>query len=889
MKKKLLHIVILLLTLVLFSCKQQKTDFQLAENGVLKVDSIFENQMFPLDGQWEFYWKKLLIPSNFEKYSADTAAFVKVNSVWNNYIVDGQKIGNFTYGTFHLQLVIPKGEYALKFKRIETAYNIWVDDLLVAQNGTVGTNANSSVPDLNPQIVFFESQNDTTSIVIQVSNFHHRVGGIQNKIIIGKPQTIVKSQSKGLISTFFMLGSFLIIAIFFLFNFLFIKNGGVAPLYFSLTILLSALFASVNGESIFTDVFSNMTWELTKKIDFISNYGRIIFFVLFLRQIFIQEKLLKNIFSRIIMGFLFVFSGLIIVTKASFFTSTLYPFLGVTLVAFFYIIFLLSKLSLKRDRRAFLILIGTVVIVLSMLNDLFSYMNLISTPYLANFGLFVFILTNAIILALNISSAHSTNTKYSQLWGNVNYIRNQLTNIKPFELEKMLKIISDNLKSVESAIFIENNENIKSEILYKDGFIRASYLNEPLKYSVDKSVIEKMRITRNVVVEKNSLAYPVFDKNSIKAFIFLKNSRINRKQDADVLEMLHTEFSTFLDNYIYYYSLENLNKNLETIVEKRIETITKQKEQLLINQASLDEKLEELNITNGIVEDLNNEIIERTSEISTNIDVLENKNEEILAQKEIIEKKISTINSSVEYSNVILKTLLSSQKNMSSQYFELSLPKETVSGDIWFSHPVGDYLLIAVIDSTGHNITSTFITILIKTLFEELLAENPEIATIRPDEFVKLLKINFFEIIDKNQGIEDSFDIFFSSLNIKTGEFLYCGENLIAHLARNKQVTMLDVDKRVFIEKRNFDYNLRKTTLNYNDILYLQTDGFMNQIRREDMRKFGVQRINEMLTKIQNSEFDEHDILIEDEFINWKKDMKQVDDYLAVGLFFKKQ
>lgn len=885
MKLKNLHIIFFSLILFSFSC-QTKTSFKSAENGILKIDSIRNGEVYSLDGNWAFYYKKLLNPDDNILKSFDSSYFVKVNSVWNKYICDNEEVGNFSHGTFYLKIIIPKGSYALKIKRIETAYKLWINNTLIDENGTVGKDKNSSIPNLDPQIVYFNTKTDTTQLVLQVSNYHHRVGGIQNKILIGKPDTIKRNQRNNSLSTFFMMGSFLIIGIYFIFTFLFGKKSGIAPLYFSLTILLSILFASVNGESLFTDLFRGLNWEIVKKLDFISNFGRIVFFILFLKNIFIHEKLLKDIFSKIVQIILFSLLAVVLFTKATVYTNTLYPFLGITLITFVYISVHLAILAFKNDIRATIILIGIIVVTISMLNDLLSYSNIISTPYLANFGLFIFILFNAIILALNISSARSTNTKYSKIWADVNNIRTDLSHIRPFELEKMLKILADKFNTKEAALFIDDKGHEKCEISYNDGFVKTSYLKRPVKFEPNNELFEKIRTKRTIVSNNVDIVFPIFEKEDIKGFIYFKKLK-NIKHDIEVMQMLHAETSSFLDNYQYFYSLENINRNLETIIEKRIEKITIQKEELLKKQAELDFKLEELDITNSIVDDLNKELLDRAAKVSQNIEELENQNNEITHQKEIIIKNISTIESSVDYSKVLQNTLLKNkQKIRYAKYFEIDLPKDVVSGDTWFAQNFDNHTFLAVIDSTGHNISSTFITLLIKSLMDDLILEKPEYAIERPDLFISQLKKEFFEIINKNSEIEDDFDILSCSINIKTGELHYSGENLNVYLSKNEEIIQLDLQKKIFLERQSLTYKTEKIQLEYGDKLYMQTDGFVNQIRKKDMRKFGNTQMKNLINEIHNEDFDSQKEIIKTEFMKWKQGIKQVDDFLLIGFMF---
>lgn len=886
MNFKPLHIIFILGALLIFSCKSPTT-FEIASEGVLTIDSIQKKEIHSLDGNWEFYWNQLLTPDDFIDYSKDTVNYVKVNSVWNKYIVDGQEIGKFGYGTFHIKLIIPKGEYSFKLKRIETAYNFWVNDELLVTNGTVGKDKKTSKPRLYPQIVNFKTDRDTTDITIQVSNFHHRVGGIQNKIFIGKPQTIYDIQTSYLFVIYFIIGSFLLIAGYFLFNYFISKNAGLAPLYFSLTILSSIVFATVSSDSHYTFIFHELPWEYIKKLDYIGNYGRIMFFILFVRSIFNKEKSINNRFSQIIIYIFAFFYLIIIFTKPIVFTNTLYPFLIASFAVLVFIAIQLFRLGLKKDIRARIILFGITVIIITMLNDSLSYSNIINTPDLANFGLFVFTISNAVVLSISIASATNTSKRYTELWEKVNNIRDEFSEIKPFELDKMFNILSNSLESPEAAFFIKNKENFKCEIVHNNKTTKVSYLNSPIKYDVNKLQFDIIKKNKELIFQEGNILFPVLEKEIIKAIMFFKNTNIKRKYELDIIEMLHSEISTFIDNYKYFYGLENINKNLETIISTRTNTIVEQKEKLIQKSVSLDAKIEELNITNSIVDDLNTELIESAGAISANISILESKNEEIKTQKDNIEKKISTISSSISYSKLIQKTLLgASQKVLNYKYFEFSSPKSMVGGDIWFSKIINNYTVIGIVDSTGSNVTSTFLTMLISSLFEDAMNKHPEVATKEPNVFISNVKKAFFKIIDKNKIVDDNFEVFYCSINTDSGKMLYCGENLVGHILRENKIFELLSDKKVIMERKNIQFTLHNFDLKHNDTLYLQTDGFINQIRKLDMKKYGRLRMNEFISSLNKTPFNKQKETVIEEYNNWKQRFKQVDDYLIIGLLY---
>ena len=81
-----------------------------AVNGVLDLSMWdFENQgSISLSGQWEFYWKNLIIPGDFLSRShPEKTGFFPLPGTWNGYVISGSPIGPDGYATFRLQVKMP--------------------------------------------------------------------------------------------------------------------------------------------------------------------------------------------------------------------------------------------------------------------------------------------------------------------------------------------------------------------------------------------------------------------------------------------------------------------------------------------------------------------------------------------------------------------------------------------------------------------------------------------------------------------------------------------------------------------------------------------------------------------------------------------------------------
>ena len=180
-----IQIAITLTVILLTPALQAETikNHPTAELGVLDLRNWDFKQDGPIDlyGQWRFYWKELLSPNNSLLDNApEPTGFMMIPRYWNDYLVEGKKLKGEGYATFVLKVILPEHskDLAFRLKDIQTAYRFFVNGKEVAVNGIVGNDHSSSVPSYLPIVADYTNEKTELDIVIHVSNFHHRKGGI---------------------------------------------------------------------------------------------------------------------------------------------------------------------------------------------------------------------------------------------------------------------------------------------------------------------------------------------------------------------------------------------------------------------------------------------------------------------------------------------------------------------------------------------------------------------------------------------------------------------------------------------------------------------------------------------------------------------------------------
>lgn len=404
-KQRNLTVVFFLLAsaLVLTSCSDSTPTT--AKQGVLDAtDWNFDEQGITLNGEWEFYWNQLLQPQDF----SDTLAkhYLHLPGVWNNSDYDGVSLRGDGYATFRIKIKthLKNKKLGLRIPFHFTAYKLWINQELMAENGVVGKTKNASTPQTLPTYIYFEAPDDDILITLQVSNFHFYKGGAPAPYSFGLERLIKKSQTQQFATDLFLTGSLFIMAFYHLGLFL-LRKKEISNLYFFIVCFLIMLRTICLSETFLIILYPDFNFELYIKFVFISLFIGPSFFILFLEKLFPQEA--KPIVGKIFLGVGILFS-LSLLFPASVSSLASAPFLLVFGSTLIYELYILIRASLNKRSGAFLALLGMLILVVTSLNDILFDSQIIKTDYYTSYGLFVFIFIQSFLLSMKFSNAFTS-------------------------------------------------------------------------------------------------------------------------------------------------------------------------------------------------------------------------------------------------------------------------------------------------------------------------------------------------------------------------------------------------------------------------------------------------------------------------------------------------
>lgn len=172
-----------------------------AVRGVIDLRQIAnDNFTVRLNGEWEFYWKKLLKPDDFRSKIKRPDLFGIVPSYWTSYSADSVKTTSMGFATYRLIMLLPPGyrnSLGFNLPVFDSSYKIYVDGNLMGGNGTPGKTEAETEPGYERVFFRFNPVSDSVQIIINVSNFHHRRGGFWLPMRTGTFSEVQKKYAAG--------------------------------------------------------------------------------------------------------------------------------------------------------------------------------------------------------------------------------------------------------------------------------------------------------------------------------------------------------------------------------------------------------------------------------------------------------------------------------------------------------------------------------------------------------------------------------------------------------------------------------------------------------------------------------------------------------------------
>jgi len=265
---------------------------------------------------------------------------------------------------------------------------------------------------------------------------------------------------------------------------------------------------------------------------------------------------------------------------------------------------------------------------------------------------------------------------------------------------------------------------------------------------------------------------------------------------------------------------------------------------------------------------------------------LEEKVEERTRQ---IEQQSMNITDSIHYASRIQKALMLPSEELDRllpSHFILNKPKDIVSGDYyWVSHK-NNRMIVAVADCTGHGVPGAFMSIMGINFLNEIVNKTERI---RANEILNELRDQLIKSLGQTgqrDETKDGMEMALCVVDFKSKKLQFSGAFRPMYMISNGELMVINGDRMpigIYNEKE-VSFTNKEVAFKENDIIYLFTDGYVDQIGGPQRKTFKSIKLKQLLQDIHKNPLKKQQSLLEKEHEAWRGDVEQIDDIMLLGI-----
>lgn len=272
--------------------------------------------------------------------------------------------------------------------------------------------------------------------------------------------------------------------------------------------------------------------------------------------------------------------------------------------------------------------------------------------------------------------------------------------------------------------------------------------------------------------------------------------------------------------------------------------------------------------------------------------------DEIEAQKagledahEIIQAKNKNITDSIRYARQIQQAILPT-KDLIAQVipdsFILYRPKDIVSGDFYWVEMQGDISLFSAVDCTGHGVPGAFLSIVGRNILKQAIKEQ---GLSKPSEILNFLNVNICNTLqhadEDETSVKDAMDLALCAYDRKRMILEFAGAHNPMFIVRGDQVLEFKADIHPIGAPFNEDmksFKNHEIPVQVGDIVYVYTDGYVDQFGGSNRKKFLSKRLKETAIKFKDVPIPDLKEKYREIYEDWKGENEQIDDVLLMAV-----
>jgi serine phosphatase RsbU (regulator of sigma subunit) len=405
----------------------------------------------------------------------------------------------------------------------------------------------------------------------------------------------------------------------------------------------------------------------------------------------------------------------------------------------------------------------------------------------------------------------------------------------------------------------------------------------------ERQRLEERLSQLRAILEKNREALDIVKEKAENVIAEISKEFKIQKELTEITQqkLLNTQLNVKLANERYWRNI-----SLVSIIALAIAALALlffvNNRKINFQKEKLSESVDEINLKNAMLEESARLMDIKNKQINE-------KNEQLTEQTQELELKNAKITDSIRYAYTIQRSIFPSQEQINEIFkdsFIFYEPKDIVSGDFYWLSQKGDEIMIVAADCTGHGVPGALMTMLGSASLNQLINEK---GVTEPAEVLRQLNENIINFVGRDVDdlhVGDGMDLALLKINPFQKTAVFAGAKLPIYYVSNGELIELKPTNLSIgvtkISKKGRDYENQYFNLNGDEIFYMASDGFQDQLggidepsKAHPRRKYMRTRMLELIRNNYQLPFNEQQALFQKEFKDWKGENDQTDDVLV--------
>ena len=499
-----------------------------------------------LSGTYGFFWNELL-----ETWK-EPAQYVTVPGSWTDAkVTNGRSYSADGYATYALRILLPKGHEPLSvyIKNHMLTVRFFANGVELTGYGNTGKGAT----DVKMPCFVLPQGETQVDVLIQVHGRPHRDQGLYSTITLDRTVITEAEITRNEIVAAMIFSFALALGLYHLILFIF-RPKEISILYFSLLVFIILLRILSTDTLLGCDLFG-FSWLVTIRLEYFSFATISVPLILYLRELY--RKYINKIIIMVWVGEGTLFGLITLITSPAFFTSLVRVQQIISLLQACYLFYIIIMLVYKKEKEAWFIAIGFIVLIITAVIDVLSGMEILRISSTIPFGLVFCLLIQAVSFAriFNFEKHES-----------------DLIQEKLIESSKQLNSFFDGIKKIiedlarEDAVLTSNMQNART---YADKI--SSYI---------QLVLEEIASQKTTLIETED------NTNYLNSFLENLDSQITKQSEksqaamdklSDLIQntkLLTEKFKVIQDNFMNIFKANEVGKTNFSKMTQTISDIT---------------------------------------------------------------------------------------------------------------------------------------------------------------------------------------------------------------------------------------------------------------------------------------------------------------------------